>query len=27
LITLGLTTDNLHFFDPNGGRSLRVLTS
>jgi multiple sugar transport system ATP-binding protein len=27
LITLSLKTDNLHFFDPNGGASLRTLTS
>jgi multiple sugar transport system ATP-binding protein len=27
LITLSLKTDNLHFFDPSGGNSLRTLTS
>ena len=27
LITLSLKTDNLHFFDPTGGASLRTLTS
>jgi multiple sugar transport system ATP-binding protein len=27
LITLSLKTDNLHFFDPSGGNSLRTVTS
>jgi multiple sugar transport system ATP-binding protein len=27
LLTLSLKTDNLHFFDPSGGNSLRTLTS
>ncbi|MGA2293957.1 MAG: sn-glycerol-3-phosphate ABC transporter ATP-binding protein UgpC [Acidimicrobiales bacterium] len=27
LITLGLKTDNLHFFDPTSGASLRIVTN